>query len=245
MIKTMIKRFLNSLLKHEGYVQDYRSKVRLPFYLESVLIGLMLSDGFLERSSPTSTVRLSVNFSIKHAPYLMHLFVLFEPYIETGPDVISTFNSKTKTYNIIIKFKTVSLPLFMFYHKLFYKSNPEEKYVKFIPQNIEQYINPVVLAHLIMGDGNLKSKDDIIRIYTNSFTKEEVELLALAISKKLRILTKVVHDRKDQYIIVISKDQLIKVRELLIPYMHPSMYYKLGLENSNFKFNYKNIIDYV
>ena len=175
----------------------------------------------------------------------MHLFVLFGPYIETGPDVISTFNSKTKTYNIIIKFKTVSLPLFMFYHKLFYKSNPEGKYVKFIPQNIEQYINPVVLAHLIMGDGNLKSKDDIIRIYTNSFTKEEVELLALAISKKLRILTKVVHDRKDQYIIVISKDQLIKVRELLIPYMHPSMYYKLGLENSNFKFNYKNIIDYV
>lgn len=66
----------------------------------------------------------------------MHLFVLFGPYIETGPDVISTFNSKTKTYNIIIKFKTVSLPLFMFYHKLFYKSNPEGKYVKFIPQNI-------------------------------------------------------------------------------------------------------------
>ena len=45
----------------------------------------------------------------------MHLFVLFGPYIETGPDVISTFNSKTKTYNIIIKFKTVSLPLFMYY----------------------------------------------------------------------------------------------------------------------------------
>ena len=49
MIKTMIKRFLNSLLKHEGYVQDYRSKVRLPFYLESVLIGLILSDGFFRK----------------------------------------------------------------------------------------------------------------------------------------------------------------------------------------------------
>ena len=46
----MIKRFLNSLLKHEGYVQDYRSKVRLPFYLESVLIGLMLSDVFYKDS---------------------------------------------------------------------------------------------------------------------------------------------------------------------------------------------------
>lgn len=40
-------------------------------------------------------------------------------------------------------------------------------------------MSPVVLAHLIMGDGNLKLLDEIIHIYTNSFTKGEVELLSL------------------------------------------------------------------
>lgn len=75
--------------------------------------------------------------------------------------------------------------------------------------------------------------DEIIRIYTNSFTKEEVELLSLAITKKLNILNKVVHDRNNQYMLTISKNQLPLVRELTKAYMHPSMYYKLGLESVN------------
>ena len=70
-----------------------------------------------------------------------------------------------------IRFKTVSLPLFKFYHELFYKPNSKGKYIKIIPQNIKQYMDPVVLAHLVMGDENLKPEDNIIRIYTNSFIK--------------------------------------------------------------------------
>ena len=83
-------------------------------------------------------------------------------------------------------------------------------------------------------------------IYTNSFTKEEVEILALAITKKLNILTKVVHDRNHQQMITISKSQLPLLRELVKAFMHPSMYYKLGLkqvslDDSDNSFNYKDI----
>lgn len=62
-----------------------------------------------------------------------------------------------------------------------------------------------------MGDGNLKLPDKILRIYTNSFTKQDVELLGSAITEKLDIKTKVVHDRNNQYIITISKNELLKV----------------------------------
>jgi hypothetical protein len=43
--------------------------------------------------------------------------------------------------------------------------------------------------------------------------------------------------------ITISKSQLPLVRELTKAYVHPSMYYKLGLEpvNLNFDAEYKNI----
>lgn len=61
-----------------------------------------------------------------------------------------------------------------------------------------------------MGDGNLKLPDKILRIYTNSFIKEDVELLALGITNKLvacLLKTKVVHDRNNQYIITISKSE--------------------------------------
>jgi hypothetical protein len=43
--------------------------------------------------------------------------------------------------------------------------------------------------------------------------------------------------------ITISNNQLELVRSLLKAYMHPSMYYKLGLENSLDSFNYKSLTE--
>jgi hypothetical protein len=95
-----------------------------------------------------------------------------------------------------------------------------------------------------MGDGNLKLPDEILRIYTNSFSKEEVELLASAIYNKLNIQTRVSHDRNNQYMITISKSQLPFMRELLKVHMHHSMYYKLGLELRDSEIsNYKDIFE--
>ena len=244
MTRTTIIRFLNSLNKLVGYVRNYRSQTTLPKYLHEVLIGLLLSDGSLERSSMTSSARLSVIFGLKHASYLIHLYALFEPYVSNGPDVTGVYNKKTKSDNMIIKFKTQSIPLFVYYYNMFYKLDSKGRFVKCIPANIEQLITPVVLAHLIMGDGNIKLPDHIIRIYTNSFTKEEVERLASAITNKLGVVTRAVIDRNDQYMLTISKDQLLNVRQLVLPYMHNSMYYKLGLVGPDYDdFNYKNVRD--
>ena len=59
-------------------------------------------------------------------------------------------------------------------------------------------MDPVVLAYLIMTDGNFDKSRNRVRIYTNSFKKEEVENLASSIHSKLGIYTGVLHDRKDQ-----------------------------------------------
>jgi hypothetical protein len=67
MNKTTMIRFLNSLNKLEGNKKEFRSKSKLSMYLNDVLIGLILSDGYLERSSPTSAVRLTVSFGAKHS----------------------------------------------------------------------------------------------------------------------------------------------------------------------------------
>lgn len=93
------------------------------------------------------------------------------------------------------------------------------------------------------GDGNLKKGDNIIRIYTNSFTKQDVERLAKAITNKLGIATKAVHDRNNQYMLTISRIELDKVRELIGPHMHPSMLYKLGINSGNENFDYDNITE--
>jgi hypothetical protein len=69
---------------------------------------------------------------------------------------------------------------------------------KIIPENIYELLDPIVLAYLIMGDGNFDKGRNRVRIYTNSFTKAQVENLALAIDKKFGIYTGVLQDNKNQ-----------------------------------------------
>ena len=68
----------------------------MPSYLIQVLIGLLLSDGSLEKSSPTSTTRLSVMFGSLHISYLFHLLGLFEPYTGSPIITIDVYNKKLK-----------------------------------------------------------------------------------------------------------------------------------------------------
>ena len=82
---------------------------------------------------------------------------------------------------------------------MFYVFNEDlNKYVKIVPKNIDELMNPIVLAYLIMTDGNFDKGRNRVRIYTNSYSKEEVENLALAINSNLGIYTGVLHDRNNQ-----------------------------------------------
>jgi hypothetical protein len=106
--------------------------------------------------------------------------------------------------------------------------------------------NAIFLAHLIMGDSNYLKERNIIRIYTNSYTQSVVILLSDIMKESLSISNKVIHDRNNQYIIIIKKDNVDLTRKIVLPYMHPSMEYKLGIQKDtifNFKFDYFNIIN--
>lgn len=240
MKKTTMIRYLNSVMKNTSLTEKekfIRTRNELPSYLDDVMIGLILSDGSLQRTSSTSGVRLAISFGKKHEDYLYFIYNLFKAYVNTEPTSIKVYNNKTKSYNDVLKFKTISLPQLIHYYDLFYVNGK-----KIVPKNINDLISPIALAHLIMGDGNLKQPDKILRVYTNSFIKEDVELLALSITNKLNIITKVVHDRNNQYIITISKNQLLSVQNLIKDHMHPSMFYKLDMEKSmKFDFDYEQL----
>jgi hypothetical protein len=82
---------------------------------------------------------------------------------------------------------------------MFYELNKNgNKYIKIVPQNIIEYMDPIVLAYLIMTDGNFNKGRNRVRIYTNSYSKEEVERLAFSINTKLKIYTGVLHDINNQ-----------------------------------------------
>ena len=159
----------------------------LPLELNTILIGIMLSDGGLYRSSPTANVRFEMSFGEKYKSLAFHIGDLFKDYM-SNPVKSVEIKGKNKDY-INYRLKTKTLPVFNSYYDMFYKSTEQNKFVKIVPENIFDLIDPIVLAYLIQGDGNYDKSRNRVRIYTNSFSKQEVENLALAINTKLNIYT--------------------------------------------------------
>lgn len=201
----------------------------LPNNLHSIFIGLMLGDGHIYRSSPTSNSRFEMSFGKDRKSFADTIGYLFEEYSNTGIKIIyyekGIFFSK---YGY--RFKTRSLPVFNYYHDLFYKrDNINWKFKKVVPSNIKDLMNAIVLANLIMTDGNFDKSRNRIRIYTNSYSKKEVELLAESIKSKLNIYVGVLQDKNNQWILTIGSLQLDKLRKILLPHFETSMLYRLGI----------------
>ena len=200
----------------------------LPLELHSIFIGIMLSDGGLYKSSPTSNVRFEMSFGEKYKELAFYIGDLFKDYM-SNPVKSLEVKGKNKVY-INYRLKTKTLPVFNSYFEMFYKLDPlTNKYVKIVPTNINDLMDPIVLAYLIQGDGNFDKGRNRVRIYTNSFTKLEVENLAEAIKTRLNIYTGVLHDRKDQWILTIGANNLELLRKTVRPHFHSSMLYRLGL----------------
>ncbi len=200
----------------------------LPIELNSILIGIMLSDGALYRSSPSANTRFEMSFGEKYKELAFHIGDLFKDYM-SNPVKSLEVKGKNKVYNNY-RLKTKTLEIFNSYHDLFYKLNPDtNKYIKIVPENIIDLMNPIVLAYLIQGDGNFDNSRNRVRIYTNSFSKIEVENLAKSIKTKLNIYTALLLDRKDQYILTIGAKNLDLLRNIVTPHFQPSMLYRLGL----------------
>ena len=172
----------------------------LPLQLNSVLIGIMLSDGGLYRSSPTANTRFEMSFGDKYKEFAYHIGELFSDYMSNPVKSLEIKGGKCKTKIYCnYRLKTKTLKIFNYYHDMFYSLNSEtNKYQKIVPSNIIDLMDPIVLAYLIMTDGNFDKGRNRVRIYTNSFTKQEVEKLASSINTNLGIYTGVLHDRKDQ-----------------------------------------------
>ena len=204
--------------------------------LNSILIGLILSDAGLYRSSPTSNTRLEMSFGQAYKEFAYFIGELLSPYI-SNPVKSVTISVKDKTYTNY-RLKTKTLPMFNHYFDMFYKLSPvaenslapRYKYIKIVPGDIMDLMDPIVLAYLIMSDGNFDQGRKRVRIYTNCFTKQEVELLKKALENKFNIKS-CLQKNNVNYQLYIKAESLFLLKKLVLPYVVPSLRYKLGIKN--------------
>lgn len=198
---------------------------KLPQHLHEVIIGYLLGDGGIFYASKKSgTPRFEFSMGQERLRFANHLALLFKDYASNGLKEVKVQAIAGGPFYTSYRFKTQSLALFNHYRDMFYLTNlatssgdSRIRATKVVPQNIAELLTPVALAYLIMADGNYdRGPADYksagrVRIYTNSFSKEEVTLLATAIQLKFGIYVGVLEDRrgeplreKNQYILTIG-----------------------------------------
>jgi len=116
-------------------------------------------------------------------------------------------------------------------HHLWYKEI-DGKYIKILPEEIEEMLTPVGLAHWIMGDGYYNR--GIVKICTDNFTQEEVLKLIKVLDNKFEIKSSINRRKNANGNIVwrirVRKLSMEKLIKLVIPYFIPEMLYKLGIK---------------
>lgn len=206
---------------------NYSPKTRIGPHDEdvySVLVGAILGDCYAERL-PSGGVRFRFKQSAKHQEYIFWLFDFFRTRGYCSNNLPFKFTQKLgDKFHDCYRFNTYAFSSLLDLYKLFYNSNKK----KVIPNNIEELLTPLALAIWIMVDGTFKSPG--LRIATNCFTKQEVELLVKALENKFNIKSSLQKNNAN-YQLYIKAESMPLLKKLVLPYVVPSMHYKLGYKN--------------
>ncbi len=191
----------------------------------SILFGSLLGDGYAEYRNKGKGTRFCFYQENSHATYLIWLHGLLANLgysSSTEPEIKTRLGNKGIVRKVV-SFKTWTYTSFNCVHDLWYINK-----VKVVPSVIGDYLTPLALAIWITDDGCKIGSG--LKLCTNSFTYADCLLLVKVLFDNFNIKSTIQSAGKiDQYHIYIWKESMPLLRETVLPYVHPSMKYKLGI----------------
>jgi len=194
----------------------------------SLIIGSLLGDSHIEKRN--KGFRLIFEQCNNNVEYLMwfHKILAIQGYCnEKPPKLHKRIKKKNKVF-FHYRINTYTFNSFNWLHEMFYKwDSSQNKFIKIVPSNLNDYLNPMALAIWFMSDGY--KAGDSVRIATNCFTLHEIQELCkiLALSYNL-IATPQSGGVNKGHILYIHKKSIETFTNLVKPYMIKSLAYKLG-----------------
>lgn len=192
------------------------------------LIGCLLGDGTIVKTA--HGFRFSMCHAKKQLPYLLWKK-------EQLPNLIMAHPTKYQSY--YKGYPTVQFHLHSIHHPqleqiyhLFYKDG-----VKTITMELLNQLEPLAIAVWYMDDGSFNSNPNSLQVIwsTDSFTKEENELIIDWFMQTHGIEIKLQYMKnnhtsfggKPSYRLRINRTKVDKFFDLIRPYIHPTMLYKI------------------
>lgn len=195
--------------------------------LREIVFGSLLRDAKLELPPRGINARFGFTQSESHSEYFYSFYNIFF-LCSAPPRTYSYLDLRSGNTYTSINFLTITSPLFTEFYNFFYQGK-----IKVVPFNLIELLSPLALAHWIMQDGSLGTSGGLY-LCTDAFNSEDVVKLATYLTSKYKLdcttpkapgkLGKLGHKR-----IYIKKSSVSLVKALVLPFMHSSMLYKLGL----------------
>ena len=213
----------NGYPKNSTYWQNHKKLfVNLPSNLFDISIGSILGDACMYKVSKNSKLKFEQGYM--HKDYLFHLFEFFKLYtFHEEPYIRYELRGERKGIVKSYSFRTFTHPIFDPIWDLFISNG--NKSIK--PNLIINYLTAEGLTYWIIDDGSLQQNKLTLILHTQGYSKEEVQILSLELNKKFNFHSKVIVHKKKYWVIEIPKEDAKILHNLIKPYIHNSINYKL------------------
>lgn len=200
-------------------IEKRKSSLKLSDLQRDVLVGLLLGDAHLETQNGGRTYRLKVEYSASEHEYVDHLYDLFKEWVLTPPQ------KKLDATHNNVWFQTISHAAFRFYAHQFYDEGR-----KCVPRNIHRFLTARNLAYWFMDDGSIKSyQSKGVLLNTHCFTRNDVRRLIECLRTRFN-LEVTERRQKDGWQIYVSGKSYKRFREIVDPYILPSLRHKIPVD---------------
>jgi len=191
----------------------------------SIIFGTLLGDGYAEYRCKGNGTRIRFYQEGNHLAYLLYLHKLLADlgYCKSTIPKIQKRLGKKGVVKNILRFNSWTYSSLNWVQELWYVDG-----LKIVPSNIGEYLDPLALAIWIMDDGSKLGKG--LKLSTNSFNYSDCLLLVKVLYDNfyLKATVQSAGNLKPQYHIYIWKESMPLLCDIVEPYVHSSMKYKLG-----------------
>lgn len=197
-------------------------QIRYPSFLsqiqKEVLYGSILGDDCLYKFDTANYSRLMVCHSTSNKDYIQLKYNIWENFVYGKEKGIKT---RIRDKGTRMVFETGGHPEFEKVRKEVYIGT-----VKSISLLFLKNLTPISLAFWFMDDGS-RCKNRGLAIHTNCFSLDEVQLICDWFWNTEKIICKPQKRAEKQYVVFFSNKTSEKFALTILPYVHPSMRYKL------------------
>jgi len=186
---------------------------------KSILFGIILGDGYLQKTGKKNA-RLRLEHGGRQKEYLFWKVRKLGKLFQGNPKYLERIHPISKKKYSYWRHQSQSTPYLGKIRKVFY---PDGK--KKIPENLEKYISPLMLAVWFMDDGYYYSRDRCSYLYLGNVKIDEAKNVSRVFLEKFNISTRVLRKKKG-YAIYFSPGETKKLKSLIKGYTLLQFNYK-------------------